>query len=1288
MKKIFCFAAALTVVQLTAVGVGTGAGSPAVIMEMPGATGDSLATTKAPLAATGVRKINSTTAEVTLSGGRLVTLDFFGDNVVRLFRDDAGGLPGELEATPPARILADAPRRPVSKVEVEDDGTSLVARTTSMEVRFHKGSGLMTILSTSTGATAIEELSPPLLEEGRVTLRWRERPDEFFYGGGVQNGRFSHKGRAIAIENQNSWTDGGVASPAPFYWSTGGYAVLWHTFRRGRYDFGATEPGVTRLSHETGHIDIFIGIDQQPVNLLGIYYQLTGRPVLLPKFGFYQGHLNAYNRDFWLEDEGGILFEDGKRYRESQKDNGGTRESLNGEGAGYQFSARAVVDRYARHDMPLGWILPNDGYGAGYGREETLDGNVANLAHFGEYARERGVEIGLWTQSDLHPRTDIAPLLQRDLVKEVRDAGVRVLKTDVAWVGSGYSFGLNGIANAARVMSYYGGDCRPFIITLDGWAGTQRYAGAWTGDQTGGTWEYIRFHLPTYIGAGLSGQPNIFSDMDGIFGGKNPVVNTRDFQWKTFTPAQLNMDGWGANEKYPHALGEPAASINRWYLKLKSMLMPYAYGVAREAVDGLPMVRATFLEDPNPFTLGRATRYQFLYGENFLVAPIYQATRPDEHGNDHRDGIYLPVGAWIDYFTGERYEGGRVINNFPAPLWKLPLFVKEGAIIPITRPHNNARERDYAFRTYELYPLGRNAIEERDDDGASTAYLSGQGVSTRVEYAEDGKGRLVVTAHPTVGEYAGFVKEKVTEFRINVTAKPRKVALRAGNRRVRLVEARTEEEFEAGENIFLYHPAPELNRFATPGSDFEKISVVKNPLLLVKARAVDVTLERLTLTVDGFIFHPADRSRVTSGHLAPPRGAAVSGENVGAYTLTPSWEAVRDADFYEILFNGTLFSTIRDTFLLFDGLEPVSDYAFQLRAVNRDGHSDWVTFAATTAANPLEFAIKGMEATSTAESQGRSLRRLVDFEEGELWHTRYNVDALPFDLVIDARTINTLDKLHYIPRDNAGNGTITKGSVAYSRDGRAWTPAGDFEWARDASTKVFTFANNPVARYVKLTITGAVGGYGSGREIYLFKAPGTPSYLPGDINDDGKIDENDITSYRNYTGLRRGDADFDGYISRGDVNDNGLIDAYDISVAATRPARGGGGGEGPEGIIEISVPKRRFRAGETIEVRVSGKNLRDINAFSFAIPYRRQDYIFTGTRPLEAAALENFTNDRLHADGSTALYPTFVNTGGNPPLEGSLDLCILAFKAARDLTFDLKLVDGILVNGRLASIVF
>ena len=583
-----------------------------------------------------VTKINQTTVEVLYSNHQRMTLDFYGDNIFRMFQDNNGGILRDPEAKPEAKILVSQPRKEVSQLKVQDDAGSVFITTGKVKVEMDKKTALMKVVNLQTGAVVLEEAEPAVFDKERVTLKLKEHPLEYFYGGGVQNGRFSHKGKTISIENQNSWTDGGVASPNPYYWSTNGYGLMWHTFKRGAYDFGREEKGIVKLFHQTDYLDIFVMVNDGAVPLLNDFYQLTGNPVLIPKFGFYQGHLNAYNRDYWKEDEKGILFEDGKRYKESQKDNGGIKESLNGERNNYQFSARAVIDRYKNHDMPLGWLLPNDGYGAGYGQAETLDGNIQNLRSLTDYAHRNGVEIGLWTQSDLHPKEGISALLQRDIVKEVRDAGVRVLKTDVAWVGAGYSFGLNGITDVARIMTYYGNEARPFIISLDGWAGTQRYAGIWSGDQTGGTWEYIRFHIPTYIGSGLSGNPNICSDMDGIFGGKNPVVNTRDFQWKAFTPMQLNMDGWGANEKYPHALGEPATSINRWYLKLKSEIMPYAYSIAKESVDGLPMMRAMFLEYPNVYTLGKATQYQFLYGPYFLVAPIYQATKADEQGNDIR----------------------------------------------------------------------------------------------------------------------------------------------------------------------------------------------------------------------------------------------------------------------------------------------------------------------------------------------------------------------------------------------------------------------------------------------------------------------------------------------------------------------------------------------------------------------------------------------------------------------------------------------------------------------------
>ncbi|QNN43816.1 TIM-barrel domain-containing protein [Pedobacter roseus] len=1240
---------------------------------------------------TDVKKINSTTVELLLTDDQRLTLDFYGDNIFRLFQDPTGGFIRDPEAKPEAKILVENPRRPVSKLEIKDENNQLFISTAKITVLIDKNTSLIKIINLATQTVAVEELAPIQFEKGKVTLSLKENPQEYFYGGGVQNGRFSHKGKAISIENQNSWTDGGVASPTPYYWSTNGYAVMWYTFSKGNYNFGAKEKGLVKLAHETSYLDAFFMVNNGAVPLLNDFYQLTGNPILLPKFGFYEGHLNAYNRDFWKEDEKGTLFEDGKRYKESQKDNGGIKESLNGEKNNYQFSARAVIDRYKKNDMPLGWVLPNDGYGAGYGQTETLDGNIQNLKSFGDYARKNGVEIGLWTQSDLHPKTGVSPLLQRDIIKEARDAGVRVLKTDVAWVGAGYSFGLNGVADVAQIMPYYGNSSRPFIISLDGWAGTQRYAGIWSGDQTGGVWEYIRFHIPTYLGSGLSGQPNITSDMDGIFGGKNQTINTRDFQWKTFTPMQLNMDGWGANEKYPHALGEPVASINRNYLKLKSELIPYTYSIAKEALTGLPMIRAMFLEYPNAYTNGISTQYQYLYGPSFLVAPIYQATKSDDKGNDIRNGIYLPEGNWIDYFTGEKYAGNCILNSFAAPIWKLPVFVKNGAIIPMTNPNNNVSEINKANRIYELYPSGNTSFTEYDDDGATEAYKIGKGASTLIESIADQKNNALITINATKGDFDGFIKEKTTELVVNVTEKPKKLTAKVGNSKIKLTEVNSKEEFLKQSDVYFYDASPNLNRFATKGSDFEKVVITKNPQVLIKIQSTDITVNPVTINIDGFKFEPVNKQRVSTGKLTAPAHASITDKNSEAYTLTPTWSKVNNADFYEIDFNGMHYTTIRDTALLFDGLSAETPYIFKLRAVNKDGYSDWTEIKATTKSNPLEFAIQGIVAQTTAENQGGDeVNNLFDFDEGNMWHTKWGVKSVPFDMVIDLKSINKLDKFHYLPRSGRGNGILLKGKVFYSNNKENWTDAGTFEWANNGDVKIFNFAGHPTARYLKIAVADAVGGFGSGRELYVFKVPGTESYLPGDINNDRLIDRNDLTSYINYTGLRKGDADFEGYISNGDINKNNLIDAYDISVVATQLDGGADDSKIDKlaGKLEISVPKQAYNKDEIIEIKVKGINLKSVNALSFALPYNAQDYDFVSVQSLNTKQMDNLTNDRLHTSGDKVLYPAFVNVGAKEPLNGTSDLFILKLKAKRKLQFGLKISEGILVDKNLNSVKF
>lgn len=164
--------------------------------------------------------------------------------------------------------------------------------------------------------------------------------------------------------------------------------------------------------------------------------------------------------------------------------------------------------------------------------------------------------------------------------------------------------------------------------------------------------------------------------------------------------------------------------------------------------------------------------------------------------------------------------------------------------------------------------------------------------------------------------------------------------------------------------------------------------------------------------------------------------------------------------------------------------------------------------------------------------------------------------------------------------------------------------------------------------------------------------------------------------------MRRGDADFEGYISNGDLNRNGLIDAYDISVVATQLDGGADAvrGEKVEGKLDISTSKQTYAKDELVEVLVKGTGLRFVNALSFALAYDPADYEFVGIQPLGMKNMENLTNDRLHTNGTKSLYPTFVNIGEHESLEGDSDLFVIKLKAKRRVTFKLIATDGYLVD--------
>ena len=189
--------------------------------------------------------------------------------------------------------------------------------------------------------------------------------------------------------------------------------------------------------------------------------------------------------------------------------------------------------------------------------------------------------------------------------------------------------------------------------------------------------------------------------------------------------------------------------------------------------------------------------------------------------------------------------------------------------------------------------------------------------------------------------------------------------------------------------------------------------------------------------------------------------------------------------------------------------------------------------------------------------------------------------------------------------------------------------------------------------------------------------------MQGDINRDKRIDDNDLTSFMNYTGLRTVDSDFE-YVSAGDVNKNGLIDAYDISIVATQLDGGAHASatDKAEGTIAVTPGKTSYKAGDELRLTVSGKNLKCVNALSFALPYNTAELEYQGVELLNMREMVNLTNDRLHSNGQKELFPTFVNRGNNALLEDG-DLFVIKFKAKKAGKYNLKAIDGLLVDRSL-----
>ena len=287
-------------------------------------------------------------------------------------------------------------------------------------------------------------------------------------------------------------------------------------------------------------------------------------------------------------------------------------------------------------------------------------------------------------------------------------------------------------------------DQRVFLLCRSGAAGMQRFgATCWSGD-INNDFATLEAQIPLGLNTGLSGVPYWGTDVGGFF---HPIPESgelyaRWFQLGAFSPI-FRSHGWVWREHVPWAHGSRVEAICRQYAELRYRLLPYTYTLAWQAhALGLPLMRALVMnypDDPRVWGLG----HQFLWGDDLLVAPVT------------REGatawpVYLPAGAWYDFWTGARHEGPGGIT-VEAPLERLPLFVRAGAILPMGPVVQHTAERPLDEVTLLIYPDGASRFELYEDDGRTNAYRRGQYALTAFECAT-GPGAVTVRIGETVGD--------------------------------------------------------------------------------------------------------------------------------------------------------------------------------------------------------------------------------------------------------------------------------------------------------------------------------------------------------------------------------------------------------------------------------------------------------------------------------------------------------------------------------------------------------
>lgn len=527
----------------------------------------------------------------------------------------------------------------------------------------------------------------------RATLSFECKADECFAGTGERFTKMDLSGHTFFLKNQDGQgvNNRRTYKNIPFYLSSRMYGTFYHTCAHSKLSLAHVSTRSVEFLSDQAMIDAFIIAGDTVEEILRGYRDLTGYPSMPPlwSFGIWMSRMTYFSADE-VDEICNRLRAEHYPCDVIHLDTGWFRTDWLCE---WKFNEKRFPD-------PKGFIhgLKDKGFRVSLWQLPYVaeDAEQIDEARKNDYiaplTKQQASEGSNFSALDYAGTIDFtypkATEWYKGLLKNLLDMGVVCIKTDFGeniHMDAKYKGMSPELLNNLYALLYQKAAYEVTKeVTGDGivwaraaWAGCQRYPLHWGGDSCS-SWDGMAGSLKGGLHFGLSGFAFWSHDVPGFHtlpNFMNSIVDDKVYmRWTQFGVFSSHMRYHGTNKREPWFYPAIAPMVKKWW-KLRYKLLPYIYEQSKKAThSGYAVLRALIFEHPADKMCWHIDD-EYYFGDDFLVAPVMNS-------EDCRD-VYLPEGEWVNFFTGEHFRGGQWLNGVKVPLDEMPVYVREGAVIPV-----------------------------------------------------------------------------------------------------------------------------------------------------------------------------------------------------------------------------------------------------------------------------------------------------------------------------------------------------------------------------------------------------------------------------------------------------------------------------------------------------------------------------------------------------------------------------------------------------------------------------